>query len=94
MRNKWLHACAAIAVMVLPDVIATSVLAQSDTSFPSGAITDSFGALASNANVTECNEGTQIIRAIHFLNVALGTFSVRVEAAGFQTTSPEWSRPV
>lgn len=65
MRDKWLHACAAFAVMVLSVMIATSVLAQSDTSFPSGAITDTFGAVVPNAKVTGCNEAKQIIRSIH-----------------------------
>jgi hypothetical protein len=79
VRNNWLHACAAFAVMVLPAMIATSVLAKSDTSSLSGAITDSSGAVVPSAD--------HLVQ-FTFPSLAPGTYSGRVESAGLQTTFP------
>nr|WP_084080613.1 TonB-dependent receptor [Edaphobacter aggregans] len=72
---------------------ALRALAQ-DTSSLTGTVADSSGALVAKANVTLRNEATRAeIRAVTneggnytFTNLASGRYSMRVEAAGFQST--------
>jgi hypothetical protein len=68
-------------------------LAQSDTSSISGTITDSTGAVVPNALVTARNDATGQTRSMRsnnvgaytFTNIATGSYTVTVEAQGFQT---------
>lgn len=71
------------------------VHAQSDTSSLSGTISDSSGALVPNANITLHNEATRV--DLHattdsngsytITNLPSGSYTMRVEAPGFQTTA-------
>ena len=78
----------------VPLVVAgTCALAQTDTSSISGTITDRSGAVVPNARVTARNEATGQTRSVNsnnvgaytFTNVPSGSYTVTVEAQGFQT---------
>src|ERR1700760_2268491 len=70
-----------------------SLYGQADTSSASGTITDSSGALVPNAKVVIHNEATGAERtattnaggAYTVPNLTPGSYTVRVEASGFQT---------
>lgn len=82
-----------IAALVL--IVCQYARAQSDASSLSGTVSDSSGAVVPNAKVTVHNEATQITREaiskddgnFTIPNLAPGTYSVKVEAPGFQTTA-------
>jgi Carboxypeptidase regulatory-like domain len=90
-----LSVLAALIVITFLVLAAPSVLAQSDASSLSGTVSDSSGAVVPNAKVTVRNAATQITREavtkddgnFTIPNLAPGTYTVRVEAAGFQTTT-------
>lgn len=71
----------------------TLLTAQSDTSSISGTVTDTTGAVVPNAKVTIQNEATKIERtyttnaggSYTATNISPGTYTVKVEAQGFQT---------
>jgi Cna protein B-type domain./TonB-dependent Receptor Plug Domain. len=73
--------------------LGVSAMAQSDSSAVSGTVTDPSGALVSNAKVILRNEGTGVENTVTsngsgqytVPNVRPGTYTVTVEAAGFQT---------
>jgi len=84
----------AALVPTVPLVVAgTRALAQSDTSSISGTITDPAGAVVPNAKVTARNDATGQTRSVTsnsvgaytLTNVPSGTYTVSVEATGFQT---------
>jgi hypothetical protein len=68
-------------------------LAQSDTSSISGTVTDPSGAVVPNAKITAKNDATGQVRnvtsnsvgAYTITNVPSGSYTVSVEAQGFQT---------
>ena len=84
--------CAILSIAVLFPRHAT---AQTDTSSLSGTVSDPSGAVVANAKITAHNDATRTDRdavtdaAGNFTitNLIPGSYSVRVEAAGFQTTS-------
>ncbi len=75
--------------------VAAPIFAQSDSSSISGTVTDASGALLPNARVTVQNTATNADRSIAsnesgsftITNLAPGSYSVRVELTGFQTTT-------
>ncbi|WP_035350958.1 TonB-dependent receptor [Edaphobacter aggregans] len=86
----------ALAVLLLCATFATQfALAQVDTSSLNGTVTDSSGAMVPKANITVQNKATRSeVRAttnengtFTITNLAPGTYDLRAEAAGFQTTS-------
>ena len=78
---------------ILPLVVGTCVLAQSDTSSLSGTVTDSTGAVVPDARVTAKSDATGAVRnvttnsvgAYTITNLPSGNYTVTVEASGFQT---------
>jgi hypothetical protein len=76
-------------------VIVAPLFAQSDSSSLSGTITDSSGAVVTDAKVTVRNAATSAERSITtnegggftLTNLASGDYSVRVEKSGFETTT-------
>src|SRR5690242_10001888 len=72
-----------------------TAFAQSDTSSLSGTVTDASGALLPNAKVTVHNNATGAAHSITsdaagnftLTNLPSGTYSVRAEVSGFQTTT-------
>ena len=72
-----------------------ATFAQSDTSSLSGTVTDSSGAVLPNAKVVARDEATHVERTTqtnesgnyNITNVPAGNYSIRVEAANFQTTT-------
>lgn len=89
--------CAQALLLVLSCVFLTGIPlhAQSDTSSLSGTVADSSGAVVPKANITLTNQATRA--EIHsttndggnynITNLPTGSYTMRVEAAGFQTTS-------
>ena len=84
----------AALIPTVPLVIAgTQALAQSDTSSISGTVTDSTGAVVPNAKVAAKNDATGQTRnvttnsvgAYTLTNIPSGSYTVTVEAQGFQT---------
>ena len=79
-------------VLSLLAVSCGAIYAQSSSSSLSGTITDASGALLPNAKVTAHNEGsgqdstvtTNQSGAYTFPNLAIGSYTVRVEAPGFE----------
>ncbi len=75
-------------------IIHSPLFAQSDASSLSGTISDASGALVPKANITLRNSATRAeVRAASnengnftITNLAPGSYSIRVESAGFQTT--------
>ncbi len=73
----------------------TTALAQSDSSSLSGAVSDATGALLANAKVTVRNTGDNSERTVttnesgNFTlpNLPSGTYTVRIESAGFQSVT-------
>ena len=76
-------------------VISNKTFAQSDTSSLSGTVTDSSGAVLPNATVVASNGATHMERTTqtnesgnyNITNLPAGNYSIRVEAANFQTTT-------
>ena len=95
MKNHRFVLCFAIMVVVCLITAASSALGQSDNSSLSGTITDSSGAVVPNAKIIVRNEATQTSRDavskedgnFTLPNIAPGTYTVHVEAQGFQTTT-------
>jgi Carboxypeptidase regulatory-like domain/TonB-dependent Receptor Plug Domain len=91
--STFLPAVALLLVGIHLLITAPQVWGQADTSSISGTITDTSGAVISNARVTVRNEATGNERIIvtnatgayTITNLASGTYSIRVEASGFQT---------
>jgi hypothetical protein len=87
----------AVALLVILSVTLMSpfAFAQSDSSSLSGTVTDQTGAVVANAKVLIHNNDTRTERqttssdsgAFTVPNLVPGSYSVRVEAAGFQTTT-------
>lgn len=75
--------------------VGTSTLAQSDNSYLSGSVADMSGALVPGAKITVRNNATLSERSITsnetgsftLTNLPPGDYSVRVEKAGFETTT-------
>jgi hypothetical protein len=95
MRTHRFYSTAIFAFMMFLVMSVSPLHAQSDSSSLSGTVTDSSGAVVANAKITARNEATQTTREAVSMgdgnftipNLAPGTYSVRVEATGFQTTS-------
>ena len=84
----------AALIPTVPLVLAgTQALAQSDTSSISGTVTDPTGAVVPNAKVTVKNDATGQTRGVisnsvgayTLTNIPSGSYTVTVEAQGFQT---------
>lgn len=75
--------------------IGTFCMAQSDTSSLSGTVMDQTGAAISNAKILVRNNATHAERTVNsnengnfnLTNLASGSYGLRIEAAGFQTTT-------
>ncbi|HEX3570685.1 MAG TPA: carboxypeptidase regulatory-like domain-containing protein [Acidobacteriaceae bacterium] len=84
-----------LLVALLMFVMGGAMFAQSDNSSLSGTVTDSTGALVTDAKVTARNTATQAERSIgtnesgNFTlpNMVPGDYSLRVEKSGFETTN-------
>jgi hypothetical protein len=82
-------------VAVCTFAIGTSTFAQSDSSSLTGSVTDVSGALVPDAKITVRDNATNAERSITsnesgsftLTNLAPGDYSVRVEKAGFETTT-------
>ncbi len=92
-RAIFLFRSAVWTLPVLSLLAPTAAHAQSSSSSLSGTVTDASGALLPNAKVTAHNEGTgqdstittNQSGAYTFPNLEIGNYTVRVEAAGFET---------
>ena len=91
--RRFAIALQALSMMVLL-LFATTVRAQvAGTGNIQGTISDSTGAVIANANVTLTNVATQVAQATKtdgsgvyvFPNISVGTYSITVGMAGFQT---------
>jgi hypothetical protein len=89
MVNRWL----AVFFCAVVFLFAAKVNAQTaGTASIQGVVTDTTGALIQNASVTAINVDTQVKHKTvtssaglySFANIAIGTYSVEVTAAGFQ----------
>ena len=86
---------AAVAFSCLAGPLSTPLMAQSDNSSLTGAVSDSSGALLPNAKVTVHNNATgaeQVLTTnstgnFTMPNVEPGNYTVRVESSGFQTVT-------
>ena len=82
-----------VASLIIP--LAHSAVAQSDSSSLSGTVTDASGALLPNAKATIRNEANGVENVVttnasgNFIvpNVRPGTYTVKIESAGFQTST-------
>ena len=93
--SSWLAKLHLLLLVVLATVLVLpiGVHAQSSSSSLSGTVSDANGALLPNAKVTIKNEATNEEHTITtngsgaytFPNLAIGNYTVRVEATGFQT---------
>ncbi|SDF79624.1 TonB-dependent Receptor Plug Domain [Terriglobus roseus] len=87
------HLVRSLLVTSLAIPLAISAVAQSDSSAVSGTVTDPTGAVLPNAKVTLRNQGTGTENTVTsnesgqytIPNVRPGTYTVTVEASGFQT---------
>ncbi len=95
MKKTPFSLLATLVVMALLALTASSVFAQSDSSGLSGTITDSSGAVVANAKIRIHNDALGTDRDASsneggnftLTNLTPGTYSLHVEAAGFQTTT-------
>ena len=83
--------CAVLSIVVC---LSDRGLAQTDTSSLSGTISDPSGAVVPNAKITAHNEATNADKdtmsdgsgSFTIASLAPGSYTMRVEAPGFQTT--------
>jgi hypothetical protein len=95
VRNDRFHTRALLLVVICLLAAASPIFAQTDTSSLSGTVSDSSGAIIANAKVNVRNDATQIDRdaitnetgSFTITNLVPGSYTVRVEATGFQTTT-------